>query len=139
MPRSLSSLLIAGTALASLACGRSTDEHPHSTLAGAYSAEQAKRGMDVYAGMCVSCHAGMGNHVGPVFRAWWGGHDLLEMYRFISNNMPKNDPGALAPDEYLAVIAYLLQMNGMPAGKTPLSVDTLALKAIIYDTSATTR
>ena len=28
-----------------------------------------------------------------------------------------NDPGVLLPDEYLSVIAYLLQLNGMPAGK----------------------
>ena len=53
--------------------------------------------------------------------------------------MPKNDPGTLAPDDYLAVMAFLLERNGMPAGKRPLTVDTTGLKAIIYDTMAIKR
>ena len=130
-------LLVAGSAAGLTACGAASAAH--STQDGVYTVEQATRGKDVYAGNCVSCHAGMGNHVGPVFRKWWGGHDLLEMYRFMSNNMPKNDPGVLAPEEYLSVMAYLLQMNNMPAGQKPLTIDTVALKAIIYDTTATKR
>jgi len=136
MVRSCWAVLAAGTAFGLLACGGGA---PHSTQAGAYTAEQAAIGKDIYASSCISCHAGMGNHVGPVFRKWWGGHDLLEMYRFMSNNMPKNDPASLAPEDYLAVMAYLLQLNGMPAGSKPLTVDTVALKAIIYDTLATKR
>ena len=53
--------------------------------------------------------------------------------------MPKNDPGSLSPDEYAAVTAYLLQLNDMPAGKAALPVDSLTLKAIIYDTVAVKR
>jgi mono/diheme cytochrome c family protein len=120
-------------ALAGLGC---VPGAPHSTRSGVYTTEQAARGQDIYAGMCISCHAGMGNHTGPVFRARWGGHDLLEMYRFISENMPKNDPGTLSPDEYTSVMAFLLQLNAMPAGPRPLLADTTALKAIILDTIA---
>jgi mono/diheme cytochrome c family protein len=112
---------------------------PRSTLAGVYTAEQAAHGKDVYAGMCMTCHAGMGNHVGPVFRARWGGHDLQELYGYIGDNMPKNDPGSLSPDDDASVVAYLLQLNAMPAGKTPLSTDTTMLKTIRIDTVATKR
>ena len=135
MQRSRRRLLGVGLALIVTGCSSA----PHSTLAGVYTTEQAARGRDIYAGMCISCHAGMGNHVGPVFRKWWAGRDLLDMYRFMSYNMPKNDPGTLAPDDYLAVMAFLLERNGMPAGKRPLTVDTTGLKAIIYDTMAIKR
>ena len=126
--------LIAALALAVSGCVNSGN--PHSTLAGVYTAEQAAHGKDVYAASCISCHAGMGNHTGPVFRIRWGGYSLQELNSFISTNMPKNDPGTLSPDDYIAVIAYLMQLNKMPAGKTALPVDTTALKAIIYDTVA---
>jgi mono/diheme cytochrome c family protein len=131
----LRTLLFAGCVLTLAGCGGG---RPHSTLTGVYSSSQATQGKDVYEGLCISCHAGMGNHTGPVFRTRWAGHDLQEMYRFISQNMPKNDPGSLAPEDYTAVMAYLLQMNGMPAGKNPLPADTLALKAITFDTAAAT-
>ena len=108
-----------------------------STLAGVYSLDQAAHGADVYAGMCVSCHAGMGNHVGPIFRARWAGTSLFQLYHFIRDNMPKDDPGSLAPEDCAAVVAYLLQLNGMPAGKTPLATDSLTLQAIRYDTLTT--
>ena len=127
--------LIAGIALAASGCGKGGN--PNSTLGGAYTKEQADRGKLIYGTTCVSCHAGMGNHTGPVFRTRWGGFPLMELFGYISNNMPKNDPGALSPDEYVAVMAYLLQLNGMPAGNRPLAVDTTSLKAIIYDTVTT--
>jgi hypothetical protein len=34
--------------------------------------------------------------------------------------MPKNDPGSLAPEDAADVVAYLLQMNAIPAGKREL-------------------
>jgi mono/diheme cytochrome c family protein len=125
-------LVLAACAVAGIGCGGSR-------RAAVYTAEQAARGKDVYAGMCMSCHAGMGNHTGPVFRARWGGHDIEELYGFISDNMPKNDPGTLSPEEYASVVAYLLQLNGMPAGPTPLPTDTLVLKTMTIDTMAPKR
>ena len=48
--------MLAVGALAALGCGTGSSHQ------GVYTTEQANRGKDVYAGMCVSCHAGMGNH-----------------------------------------------------------------------------
>ncbi len=76
----------------------------------------------------------MGNHVGTVFKAKWAGQHLSDLYRFVSENMPKNEPGSLAPEDYAAVIAYLLELNGMPAGKTPLPSDLTRLEGIRFDT-----
>lgn len=124
-------VVVAAGAILLAGCGGS------SAPKGSYSVEQATKGKDVYAGMCISCHSGMGNHTGPVFRQRWGGHDVQELYRFVSENMPKNDPGTLSPDEYAAVIAYLLQLNGMPAGPAPLPTDTVALKSLMIDLTST--
>lgn len=108
-----------------------------STLSGVYTAQQAEYGKEVYGGSCISCHAGMGNHTGPIFHAAWGGRDLGEMFDYMTQYMPKNDPGGMAPDDYIAVMAYLLQINGMPAGNSPLPNDPAALKKIRFDTTST--
>jgi S-disulfanyl-L-cysteine oxidoreductase SoxD len=97
-----------------------------------YTAAQAGRGADVYAGMCRSCHA-PASHSGPTFARTWNGRTLGELFRYVSEQMPKNDPGGLAPDQYADVLAYLLRMNAMPAGAAELPADAAALAAIRID------
>jgi hypothetical protein len=47
--------------------------------------------------------------------------------------MPKTEPGSLSKEEYASIVAYLLKLNGMPAGKQPLPADTAALGKIRID------
>ena len=89
------------------------------TLAGVYTAAQAARGKNVYAGNCRSCHAPE-SHTGETFKTWWRGKQLSELFTFVSTKMPKNDPGSLAPEDVADVVAYLLQMNAMPPGTREL-------------------
>jgi mono/diheme cytochrome c family protein len=103
------------------------------TLTGVYSEQQASRGQDVYAGMCKSCHAAA-THTGVAFEKSWRGHSLSELFGFISTRMPKNEPGSLAPEEYVDVLAYLLKLNQMPAGGVELPTDTTVLGAIRIET-----
>jgi mono/diheme cytochrome c family protein len=103
------------------------------TLTGVYSEQQAARGQDVYAGMCKSCHAAA-THTGVAFEKSWRGHSLSELFSFISTRMPKNEPGSLAPEDYVDVLAYLLKLNQMPAGVAELPTDTTALGAIRIET-----
>jgi len=105
-----------------------------STQSGVYTAEQALRGRDVYAGMCQSCHTAA-SHTGAVFQNSWGGRPLLDLFAFIVQRMPKNEPGTLSREEYTDVLAYLLKMNQMPDGPTELSTDTTALRAIRIETT----
>jgi mono/diheme cytochrome c family protein len=112
---------------------------PRSTLAGVYTTDQAAYGKEVYEGSCYSCHLSLGNHTGPVFRAHWTGRGLSDLFRYISATMPKNDPGTLSPEDNAALTAYLLQLNGMPAGSVAVSTDTLALRVIRIDTVGTKR
>ena len=121
-------------ALAGDAAAQHTTSTPRSTQSGVYTAEQALRGRDVYAGMCQSCHTAV-SHAGPVFQTIWGGRPLSELFAFIIERMPKNDPGSLSREEYADVLAYLLKMNQMPEGPVELAPDSTVLKAIRIETA----
>lgn len=99
------------------------------TMSGVYTAEQASRGKDVYAGACKSCHTPV-SHTGATFSKWWRGRQLSDLFGFISTNMPKNDPGSLAPEDVADVTAYLLKMNAMPTGAAELPPDIDSLKKV---------
>jgi mono/diheme cytochrome c family protein len=100
-----------------------------STLSGVFTAEQANRGKNVYSSSCKNCHTAE-SHTGATFAKWWAGKQLSDLYSFMSTNMPKNDPGSLAPEEYADLLAYLLRMNAMPAGKVELPPDPDELQKI---------
>ena len=99
---------------------------------GVYTDDQAERGHELYSAACVGCHAAA-SHTGPVFANAWAGKLVSELFAFVSARMPKNDPGSLAPEEYANLVAYLLKMNGVPAGTTELPADSVALKSIRID------
>jgi len=99
------------------------------TKSGIYTAEQAARGKDVYAGSCKSCHTAE-SHTGPTFEAIWNKRSLADLYGFIRDRMPKNEPGSLSAQEYADVVAYLMRMNRMPTGNHELPADSTALKDI---------
>lgn len=105
-----------------------------STRSGVYTEAQAARGRDTFAGMCQACHT-PATHTGPAFMASWGGRSLWELFDYLVANMPKSDPGSLSLEEYAQVVAYVLKMNGMPAGPRELPADEAALKAIRLDTT----
>jgi len=99
------------------------------TRSGIFTFKQARRGGDIYAGNCRSCHT-VESHTGAAFSATWNHRDLSALYAYMTSKMPKNDPGSLAPQEYADVLAYVLKMNGMPAGVLELPADSVRLKAI---------
>lgn len=100
-----------------------------STLSGVYTRDQANRGRDIYAGMCQSCHTAA-SHSGVTFANSWGGRRLSDLFAFVSEKMPKNEPGSLSREEYALILAHILRMNGMPAGFDELPADSLALRRI---------
>jgi S-disulfanyl-L-cysteine oxidoreductase SoxD len=107
------------------------------TLSGVYTREEADAGKELYAPLCSSCHLAMNQHSTPEFRKKWTGKSLSDLYTIMRSTMPKNDPGSLADEDYAVVLAYMLQLNKMPAGKTYLSTDTLELRKIRFDTVRT--
>ena len=103
-----------------------------SSTAGVYSADQARRGEEAYAGMCMGCHT-TAAHMGDVFVSNWAGRPVYDFFDFIRTAMPKTEPGSLTSDEYASIVAYILKLNGMPAGKDALPADSAALAKIRFD------
>jgi alcohol dehydrogenase (cytochrome c) len=110
---------------------------------GYYTAAQAERGRAFYGAACSKCHGleltdgAAGPLAGPGFaRRWnpgpsvsdffgWGSSSVDDLFFIIKTTMPPGFAGALAEDEYLAVLAYILQRNGYPSGDRALSADAL--------------
>ena len=93
-----------------------------------YSAAQAARGEQTYMSSCVSCHP-PATYKGAVFLNWQG-RSMGDLLDFLQEKMPKNDPGSLSAKEYAQVMAFLLKLNGMPAGRAELPADVGALNKI---------
>ncbi len=126
-------LLVLAFAASTAGAQVDTSSKPRNTMSGVYTAEQAKRGNDTFNTICLSCHT-IAEQSGTNFSKKWVGAPLWELYDYLSVNMPQDNPGALTAKEYAQVTAYMLQINGMPAGKDELTSDTLALKKIMVDT-----
>jgi mono/diheme cytochrome c family protein len=106
-----------------------TKTAPKTTLSGIYTAAQAAKGEEMYYSLCVSCHP-KGTYAGASFKSNWNNRPLWDLWDWISNKMPKNEPGTLAPNEVVQVMAYILQQNKMPAGSTPLPPNEKTLYGI---------
>ena len=103
-----------------------------SVRSGVYTTVQAQRGSDVYALKCRSCHTPE-THTGVIFDTWWGGKFVSDLFEYVQERMPKNEPGSLTPEESADVIAYILRMNKLPTGTEELSTDVSALRKIRID------
>lgn len=108
--------------------GGSLPEPTRSAAEGVYTQNQADQGRTVYQARCAQCHGN--NHEGapgspPVaggtFQANWHDETLGIFYAYLKDTMPTGDAGSLSDDDYLALIAYLLQVNGYPAGESALT------------------
>jgi alcohol dehydrogenase (cytochrome c) len=94
-----------------------------------FTAEQAQRGQRVFTGVCSTCH-GRNEFTGPIFALTWMEDPVANLYEFASTNMPQDAPGSLPPEDYAAVVAYLLQLNGRAPGDRALPADAAALASM---------
>ena len=97
-----------------------------SVLDGVFTAAQAERGERTFREACAACHD-TGEFSGGRFRIGWVGRPVGELFETISTLMPEADPGSLSRAQYAAVVAYLLQLNGYPAGDADLPSNRRAL------------
>jgi mono/diheme cytochrome c family protein len=100
--------------------------------AATYSADQASAGKQIYDSTCARCHA-PGQLDGATFSNLWKNRRVYTLFSLISNTMPQDRPGSLQDEQYVNVIAYLLQRNQVPSGAAKLSTDTLTMKALRID------
>lgn len=114
--------------------GGSTDSTPSSRLV--VNAAQATRGNKVYIDVCVECHETL-EYTGPDFRSKWNGRPVYELYDVLRSTMPDGAPGTLTNQQYVDVLAYMMKLNGVPAGKAELPASADALKKIKMEIPAT--
>ena len=93
-----------------------------------YTAEQAAAGGETYQAACAACHLvtllGSGEApplMGPNFQTVWGSRTASELLEYMRAAMPPEAPGSLSEEETSAVLAYIIQENGVGAGSDPLS------------------
>jgi mono/diheme cytochrome c family protein len=90
---------------------------------------QAARGEKVYSQTCSLCHQ-TSQHVGQTFVDNWNDRRVSDLYALVRATMPLDNPGGLKDQDYLDVVAYLLQANHQAATRPDsLSADTVALRA----------
>jgi cytochrome c len=143
----LCSYTVVWVAAANLAQDRST--RGKTVWDGVYNEAQARRGLNVYKKACVYCHqaeltgggeAGAAPLVGTTFMSQWRGHSLTELFATIAQTMPKDGrpfggsaPVELTLEEYLDVVAYILQKNHFPSGTGELPTDETLARIMIAD------
>jgi PQQ-dependent dehydrogenase (methanol/ethanol family) len=99
--------------------------------AGPFTAAQATAGRAAYQENCSGCHlpdlAGR-NEAPPLaggnFMNTWGGRTTRELLALIQTTMPPGSPGALGPEVYAEIGAYILQANGAMPGNQALTANT---------------
>ena len=101
-----------------------------------YTADQAARGAEVYRATCARCHP-PGQLDGENFAAGWNEARVFTLFSTLRNTMPQDKPGSLTDEQYVDVIAYVLQRNRVPAGATALRPDTTALRQVRIDVPTT--
>jgi cytochrome c len=106
----------------------------------AFTSEQASKGKELYVKYCGVCHGanGEGGKVPGQFEKLAGmkvpsvaGPGYLpnmknagQAYEFAMKNMPGDKPGSLKNDEYLAIISFALQANGIAPDDKPLTPES---------------
>jgi S-disulfanyl-L-cysteine oxidoreductase SoxD len=111
--------------------------HKVSVRDGVYAAEQVQQGKAIYKNQCGMCHGaaleGQGQNsplAGSEFLNNWTGQTVADLFMKTIVMMPAMDPGSMNLKDTAAVVAYILNANKFPAGKTELSSDPRSLEMI---------
>jgi alcohol dehydrogenase (cytochrome c) len=125
-------------ASASNGTGETSEAPVKSTGSAPYTQQQVAQGADVYGQECASCHGA--NLQGVSAPALTGSSfsrshlNAAQLRTVVVQTMPLTAPGTLKPEEYAAVMAYLLHYNCVPPagdGKQPFpTTDLPALRQV---------
>lgn len=95
--------------------------------AGFFTRGQAEAGRGAYEEQCAACHqadlAGATDApalAGASFLNVWGKRPIASLYSKIHASMPYGRGGSLDPSTYDAIVSYILYVNGVAPGATPL-------------------
>jgi hypothetical protein len=63
----------------------------------------------------------------------WISRTVFDFFDALRTTMPNDEPGKLTTEEYVDVIAYILNLNGYPPGAQSLSYDENELRKVRID------
>jgi hypothetical protein len=128
----MTGLALAGAASPANAQTQSPPAEARSVQAGVYTAEQALEGAALFEQYCLRCHSAE-EYRSARFREKWSSRTLRDLYAVIASTMPFDQPASLPLREYSELVAFILELNGFPAGDVLLEWDEKALAAITID------
>ena len=105
--------------LLAIASSVSAQDGATSVQSGVYSQEQAGRGQQLFGEACMVCHQPEEFADGG-YMDGWSGMSVNDLVEFIRSTMPEDNPGRLKRKEYIDIVAFLFQQNGLPAGETEM-------------------
>jgi mono/diheme cytochrome c family protein len=98
--------------------------------ASVFTVKQAGAGKVAYAKSCASCHlpdlsgdSEIPALAGTAFKEIWGSRSTKDLFDYIAAAMPYG-AASLTVEEYRAVTAYILQVNGALGGEQELTAST---------------
>src|SRR5438128_994525 len=102
-----------------------------------YTDAQAAAGESLYRQSCAACHGATLTGgtapplTGPAFETSWSDPrvTLADVFFIARTTMPPRASNTLTAQDHAAVFAYLLKMNGFPAGATPLTATSEELES----------
>jgi cytochrome c len=89
---------------------------------GVYSSNQAQSGNKIFDAQCAQCHGanlrggfGVASLAGSGFTTLWGNKSLWSLYDKMKSTMPLDRAGTLSDQDYVDVLARILEVNHFPA------------------------
>lgn len=125
-------------AIAAATAGFASSASAQQPVTITFTTAEAEAARTTYRIYCQSCHGeslagGRGPAlVGPAFRAGLLGRSVGAFYRSMSMAMPADNAGALAPDDYLNLVALIASANGFAPGDVALPRDLAALDGMAF-------
>jgi len=117
MKRTMICMVLGG--VFAIALSLSAQDGAASVQSGVYSEEQAERGEQLFGEACMVCHQPEEFADGG-YMDGWSGMNVNDLVEFIRSTMPEDNPGRLKRQEYIDIVAFLFQQNGLPAGETEM-------------------
>ena len=103
-----------------------------SVLDSVFSVIQVERGTKTYEEACGECHMPE-QFTDSSFMIAWQGQTVFDLFDLIKKTMPYERPSSLRNRVYVDILAYLLNLNGVPAGSTDMPSSSRILKQIRID------
>lgn len=126
LPIYLASVALAATTVGSVLQAQDSDTLV-SVWDGVYTTAQAARGKATFDVSCSRCHNSdlSGSERGPTltgdkFQSNWMDGSVEALFSFIRDQMPQGSANIVSDDSKADVLAYILQRNSFPPGKTEL-------------------